>query len=71
LLRSGLPAYSFALLSHIPQHVKGEVDKTFKQAIQQVSQVAFSLPDPAAPIALGRVWCLFELGNAIAEKVEV
>lgn len=47
------------------QHVKGDVGKTFSTAIKQVKDVYFSIPTLVKPLALGRVWCLFELTYAL------
>ena len=48
------------------QHVVGDVQMTFDQAITQVQSVALSIPVPSDPKAAFRVWCLFELMTAIS-----
>ena len=48
------------------QHIKGDVADTFRMAISQVSNVYFSIPNLSQPLALGRVWCLFEVTKAIS-----
>jgi ankyrin repeat protein len=53
------------------QHIKGDVGKTFQTVIHQANTVLFSLPHLMKPIALGRVWCLFELTHALLNQPKV
>eukprot|EP00054_Salpingoeca_dolichothecata_P028166 m.211782 g.211782 ORF g.211782 m.211782 type:complete len:647 (-) comp26147_c0_seq6:104-2044(-) len=47
------------------QHNAGDVKNTFSTAIEQVNNVLLSLPSVTSPLALTRIWCLFEVASAL------
>lgn len=53
------------------QHIVKDVQGTFDTAITQVSNLAVSIPNPAAPNAVTRIWCLFEIMSAVENSKPV
>jgi len=50
------------------QHVVEDVMGSFDRAISQCNSFSMTIPNPAQPIALQRVWCLFEIMSAVQGK---
>lgn len=53
------------------QHIVGNIQETFKKAIQQVKSLAISIPNPSDPVAATRIWCLFEIMSAIIGNKDI
>ena len=53
------------------QFVAGNVAETFQNAIDQCYKILMSVPHPAMPTYLCRVWCLFELLTATKQGKSV
>lgn len=47
------------------QHNPGDVGATFSSTLEQVDQLVFSCPNFMYPKPLTRVWCQYELANAV------
>ena len=53
------------------QHNPGDAGKTFSDTIAQIRCLAFSTPNFMDAKALGRVWCQYELANAVMKGKQI
>mmetsp|Transcript_11314 Transcript_11314/g.13706 ORF Transcript_11314/g.13706 Transcript_11314/m.13706 type:complete len:364 (+) Transcript_11314:56-1147(+) len=53
------------------QHIVEDVIGTFDKAVRQCEKLVMTVPEPSNPVALQRVWCLFEVMSAVTLKKDV